>query len=280
LRIKHKEVLIVFTQRRTLDKYIIQSINKGFIITPGNKPFVEDKTLFLFDDLTPLGISYPKDLVETLKEQNPPSEVYNAQELASKLVPLLPKAEATVLSGGGVLTYLFLKREGYNGNLGNIIQTRREYVEGKPECSVIGDISLSSLVIDDILASGQTLCTTLNQCSENETEFACLLASSNVPKGEKGYRNRQRTTISGIRRLYCPQFVNGIENRKPAILSLRYLLTKATDNGDYYQGYLQKKFGGEANIKRILDLVKEINREPIDLLRTDPLRFLKTYGGY
>ena len=33
-------------------------------------------------------------------------------------------------------------------------------------------------------------------------------------------------------------------------------------------------------ILKKLDLVKEINREPIDLLRTDPLRFLKTYGGY
>ena len=280
MRLKRKLVLVVFTQKRTLDKYLFPSINKGFIKTPGNQLLVEDKTLFLFDDLTPLGISYPKDLVEILKEKNQPSKIYNARELASKLVPLLPETEVTVLSGGGVLTYLFLKAEGYRGSLFNIIQVKREYIDGRPECSLTGKISPSELVIDDILASGQTICTIIDQCPNEETEFACLLASSNVPKGEKGYRQRQQTTIPGVSRFYCSQFVNGIENRKPAILSLRYLLTKAVDNGDYSQGYLSKKFGGEEKIKVLLDLIKGINREPIDLLRENPIEFLKIYGGY
>ena len=82
--------------------------------------------------------------------------------------------------------------------------------------------------------------------------------------------------------MYCAMLVNGpinndASNKKPAILSLRYLLTKAADNEDYAKDYLAKKFGGLQNSAIIQKLVKSVNREPIDFMRKKPQEFLAAY---
>ena len=227
-----------------------------------------------------------------LSEFNSPTKVFDAQELANDLVTVLPSSQnLAVLDGGGVLAYLFLKRAGYKGTFGSICSVSRRYIDGRPVCEVQQGLSEKpELIIDDILASGQTLTSllepknTLDRSGDLETGFGCLMASSNVPKGNKGYRFRDKSTIGEIDTLYCPQFVNGNRdqnngNRKPAILSLRYLLTKAIDNDDYTTGYLARKFGGQKNAAKIADLVLGIDRSAIDLLRSNPIEFLQQNGG-
>jgi len=275
---------VFITAKRRGDRFLSQAIGKRFIIIPPQGNLVEDSTLFLFDDVTGLGIDYPPDLVKILSKNNEPTVIYDAQELANDLAGLLPiSMNLTVLDGGGVLAYLFLKKAGYEGSVRDIVKVERNYISGKPFCSLEGKFNFfPELIIDDILASGQTLITALKSC-EVTSEFACLLASSNITKGEQGCRIRERSTIEGISKMYCSQFVNGPSrqgggNMKPSILSLRYLLTKAIDNNDYSEGYLARKFGGLERAKEICSLLNEINREPIDVLRKDPWAFLRAYG--
>lgn len=278
-------MLVVFTNKRYSDRYLLQAVRKGFVKIPSDKESIKDKTLFVFDDVTPLGIVYPRDLILALGERNSPLELIQAQELASSLVRVLPVTDKlTVLDGGGVLSYLFLKKAGYTGQKQEVVRVIREYPQGKPVCRLVDSPNVSSnLILDDILASGQTLTTVTSVFPSGELDVACLMASANVPRGIAGYRRREGSTISGVRRLYCGQLVNGLmdenkNNRKPAILSLRYLLTKAVDQGDYTKTYLAKKFGGIEKAGEICSLLSEVNREPIDLLRKDPKAFLAAYG--
>jgi len=300
MRLRRQRALVAFI-RRTTDKYVGQSIRKGFIRVPDSSTVV-DGPLFLFDDVSPLGISYPAELVDALKTNNQPLTMFNAQELAEKLVNVLPQTDdLAVFDGGGILAYLFLKRAGYNGKLTekspSLVRVDRRYVDGRPVCTCAVPLERKpALIIDDILASGQTVVTAMRQSrtgsivnDERPVGLACLLASTNVPKGSacaaanENYRERQKSTVPGIAMLYCSQLVNGAVynggNSKPAILSLRYLLTKAVDNQDYREGYLTKKFGGPDNAARIVSLLARINRNPLDLLRKDPALFLTTYGA-
>ncbi|MBI4147145.1 phosphoribosyltransferase [Candidatus Woesearchaeota archaeon] len=261
-------------------------MQKGSLVVPQGKNYVEDKTLFLFDDVSALGVCYPQMLVDLLQEFNKPFTILRAEELAADLVSILPTdKDIAVVSGGGVLTYLFLKRAGYQGELKDIIEIERKYEQGKPLCQLKSTPSfVPDLVLDDIIASGKTVDAFLKKKSSPKIEIACLVASTNVPKGARGERIRGGSTFGNVERLYCSQLVNGTldqnkYNRKPAILSLRYLLTKAVDNDDYREGYLAKKFGGYESAKEIASLVKEINCTPISLLRKDPRIFLKRYGG-
>lgn len=272
---------MAFTKRLG-DSYLSRSIKKGSIIVP-NDFVIEDKALFIFDDITPLGIAYPKELVDILAQNNQPAVVYAAQDLATKLAKILPPSELTVFDGGGILAYLFLKRAGYQGVLTDIVRVNRTYIDGRPVCKLANKPNKQpTLLLDDILASGQTIVTLLEEMLPENLSVGCLLASSNVPQGTSNLRERQGSTLCGVNKLYCARFVNGVRVRKdcqqkPAILSLRYLITKAADNKDYAQGYLIKKFGGEENVRKITALIRDINREPVDLLRQDPYKFLEKY---
>src|SRR3989344_7443569 len=107
LRLRHKQALSIFTNKRYSDKYVLRSLQKGYIVVPAGKESIEDKTLFLFDDVSVLGISYPQRLVDLLQEFNKPLQVLQAEHLAADLAPILPiKQNIAVVSGGGVLTYL------------------------------------------------------------------------------------------------------------------------------------------------------------------------------
>lgn len=220
-----------------------------------------------------------------LEQNNKPFRIFDAQELAQDLYKLVPISdEISIFDGGGVLAYLFLKRAGYQGRAKEVLRVKREYTDGKP-VAVLQEkpVLKSEICIDDILASGQTLRVVLEEYG-SLIEFVCLLASSNIPKGRDKYRERQRTTVSGVKKLYCAQFVNGcpIEtggNLKPAILSLRYLVTKAIDNQDYQQNYLARKFGGPENVEKLTKLLKGVNRAPLDLLRRNADEFLRKYGA-
>lgn len=277
-------LIVVIGQPRYSDKYLSESLRKGSVKVPFGREYSEIGTLFVFDDVTSLGMNCPSDLLKTLSENNSPTFVFKAEELAQSLVEILPVTDKlTVLDGGGVLSYLFLKKSGYSGSLQEIIKVNREYFEGRPSCFLEQKPKNSpELILDDILASGQTLNTLLIEYSV-PTEVVCLMASANVPKGKEGYRFREGSTLPNTKRLYCGQFVNGLvdenkSNRKPAILSLRYLLTKAVDKGDYSEAYLAKKFGGQERAREICSLLNGVNREPIDLLRRNPRRFLLEYG--
>ncbi|MEK6845696.1 MAG: hypothetical protein AABY26_02965, partial [Nanoarchaeota archaeon] len=233
-----------------------------------------------------LGIIYPKSLIEVLGSNCQPTYIMDAQELARDLMGILPVVEKlAVFDGGGILSYLFLKKAGYAGEMKGVIKVLRDYPNGKPRCQLQEQPEFTpSLVIDDILASGQTLAMGIGGYCNRELEFACLMASSNVPKGKGGYRIRQGSSIPRVARMYCAQIVNGLidqnkANRKPAILSLRYLLTKAVDNGDYAQTYLAKKFGGGDKAQELCSLLRSVDREPLNLLRRDYNEFLRTYGG-
>ncbi|MBI4147793.1 hypothetical protein HY490_00715, partial [Candidatus Woesearchaeota archaeon] len=68
MRLRRPSALVAFI-RRTSDKYVAQSIKKGFIRVPENSE-IADGPLFLFDDVSPLGISYPAELVDALKKTN------------------------------------------------------------------------------------------------------------------------------------------------------------------------------------------------------------------
>ena len=292
-------MLVVFTKcKRYGDKYLRRSINQGFIKVPPQQQII-DGVLFIFDDVSPLEIAYPRELVDFLQENNQPTKILNAQDLASDLASIMPESDKlSILTGGGVLTYLFLKRAGYQGSVRNLVDVERTYVNGRPQSNLRSSPCQEQgfIFLDDILASGQTLTTATRSSVANEVylEFACLLASANVPKGEVDvfnlsteeaiqYRERSKTTLPKIERFYCAQFVNGPFNQswgnsKPAILSLRYLLTKAVDNDDYRTSYLARKFGGLEKAEKVKDILARVNREPIDLLRKDPKKFLKSYG--
>jgi hypothetical protein len=259
-----------------------QSVQKGWI--EASEELVRDGTLFLFDDVTALGMSYPNSLVELLKENNQPTLLLDAQELARRLAPLLPVTNnLAVFEGGGMLSYLFLKKAGYQGELQGTVRVKREYQSGRPVCTLEDATDFTpDLFLDDILASGMTAVTVL-QYYRGPKDFACLMASANIPKGVDGYRQRNQSTLPDVGTLYCGQFVNGLRGkdeatRKPAILSLRYLLTKAVDEDNYSTGYLAKKFGGQDKAVDICEQVKKVDREPIDLLRRDWKSFLKNYG--
>ncbi len=274
--------MIIFTSwKKRTDKFLKNSLGKGKIIIANRGPVVEGGTLFLFDDISPLGIKYPQELVEVLEQNNSPTRIFNAQELAESIVERIPVKENIVLmSGGGVLSYLFLSRAGYEGVAKGIINIERTYQNGKPFCELISKPEFNpDLIIEDIIASGQTLTTVNSSVESNSLEMACLLASSNIPQGIKGYRNRKGSTLEGISKLYCAQLVNGLNGvMKPAILSLRYLITKALDDEDYSNNYLARKFGGLEEASKICELVGKVDRQQIDLLRKDPISFLRDYG--
>jgi len=285
LRLRCPKALIVFTGiKRYSDKYILQSIKKGFIRVSLEENLIENGTLFVFDDVSSLGICYPNDLISLLEQNNSPLVLLKGIELAKNVVPLLEPRFLSVLEGGGILSYLFLKQAGYQGELFNKIEVLRNYINERPVCKLANTpLEIPSLILDDIVASGQTLRTVLDNYECKSTDMACLLASTNVPKGVEGYRVRDKSTFSQINTLYAGKLVNGLmnedcSNKKPTILSLRYLLTKASDNGDYTKEYLAKKFGGIKRAEEIGALVKKVDREPLDLLRINSIEFLKMYG--
>jgi hypothetical protein len=261
------EVLVVFI--RSTDKYLRRSINKGFIEGPSE---IKDNALFVYDDVSALGMSYPQELIELL-EKNQATTLLNAQDLATDLVKILPVDDLVVMQGGGVLAYLFLQQAGYQGALRDVVEVARTYENGIPNCKLISSVTYKpKLLLDDIIASGQTI-------AQVQAEgVACLLASANVSKGLKGYRVRDRSTLPGVAKMYCPKFVNNV-NLKPAILSLRYLMTKAIDNGDYSENYLARKFGGLEQARDLCAMIQGLDREPIDLLRRDYKEFLRNFGG-
>ena len=229
-------------------------------------------------------MQYPQELIDALTRYNFPCRILNAQELANSLVRIIPANEQpTLFDGGGILSYLFLRRAGYQADLKEIVNTQRTYPLGVPSCRLTSFPSRTPrILIDDILASGQTVSALLNQLKCPDLDLICLLASSNIPAGGSEYRKREGSTVPRVSVLYCAQLVNGVPNKgvankKPAILSLRYLITKAVDNEDYNKTYLVKKFGGIATTQKIQEAIRQINREPIDLLRSDPTRFLERY---
>lgn len=284
LGLRCRKALVVFTKGRP-DKYIWQSVKKGFIKVPNETQIVKDGKLFLFDDLTPLGIKLPIELEQVLKENNEPTYIVNAQKLACDLVDKLPVTEdLAVIDGGGTLAYLFLKRAGYEGQIKDFIKINRWYEFGMPFSRLSKTVKFPPrLILDDIMASGETVTKAIDSVDSKGTDCVFLMASSNISKGVgKSLRERQYSTLPDIEKVYCGQFVNGTSdgfgNKKPAILSMRYLLTKAVDDNDYVQSYLMKKFGGQKNAREILEIVKNVDREPIDLLRRDPFEFLNNFG--
>ncbi len=282
-RLRHNLVLVVFIKKGRSDKYWYGQVKRGYICTP--KPErIQDGALFIFDDVSALGMEYPPELIQALQDNNQPAFVVDALDLAGKISPLVPPEKVTALNGGGILSYLFLKMKGYSGELNEVITVLREYPAGRPDCKLISaPRGETNLLIDDILASGQTISTAIAPLDNKSLEVVCLMASVNIPTGKGNYRCRECSTISGVSKLYCAKFVNGplerpTGNRKPAILSLRYLLTKALDNQDYAKGYLAKKFGGWKRAVEIQEAIRIVNREPIDLLRKNYRDFLNAYG--
>ncbi len=274
-------MLVVFTKKGRSDKYWYGQVKRGYICTSER---IQDGALFIFDDVSALGMEYPSELIQALQDNNQPAFVVDALELAGKIAPSIPSENVTALNGGGILSYLFLKMKGYSGELKDVITVLREYSAGRPDCKLVSTPrSETNLLIDDILASGQTIRTAIGQLENQSLELVCLMASANIPKGNVNYRCREGSTIPGVNKLYCAKFVNGplekpTGNRKPAILSLRYLLTKALDNQDYAEGYLAKKFGGRKRAVEIQEAIRTVNREPIDLLRRNYRDFLQAYG--
>ena len=264
------------------DKYLPRSVQKGYIVT---SEVIRKGKLFIFDDVSPLGIDFPNELIDALMSNNQPCSLLDVQELAKQLIPSLPvNDKLAVLTGGGVLSYLFLKKSGYQGELlPELVDVTRTYTNGVPNCVFNTTAKNAEIFLDDILASGRTIAKVVENYPQANYSMIALLASSNVPKGnpdnEKKFRERQRSTIPGIEKLYCGLFVNGELKQKPAILSLRYLITKALGNGDYTKNYLAKKFGGVEKSLEIAQILKKVDAGPIDCLRADPMAFLRNYGG-
>jgi hypothetical protein len=260
-----------------LPSFLYRSYCKGKVIAPQAKQ--REAKLFLFDDLSWLGIKVPSSLLETLAEENKPMEIISIVELAETLKPLLLPSPIAVINGGGVLALAALKDQGYQFELKELATVTRTYLGGIPQCSVEQDITKDvPLVIDDIIASGKTLLGLRK--SKNQT-VAALLTSAFIPQGNGFARERQRSTVLGYDTLYTGTLVNGLQrsggNQIPAILSLRYLLTKAIEDEDYNKHYLQKKLGGEAKARRVVDDIKTINTKSLAYLRKDPIRFLQMW---
>jgi len=294
LRLRQKYLLIIFInkdEKRNLN-FLIQGLeNKDIIIRPDTT--IDTANLFILDDISAIGISYPQEIIDYLERVNCPIIVYNAATLAKALAPILPVTDKIIiLDGGGVITYLSLKLAGYRGEYQDILTVDRIYNNNIPFCTKKNNVDLTdTLLIDDILASGQTITTAI--ANANTTiDFACLITSANVRESKKqdcrSCRQKKGSTIPGVRTLYTPKFVNGMYregrgsrpgyNPMPSILSMRYLISKAVDNNDYLEGYLSTKIGGKENAAYLLDLIKQVDREPIDLLRKNPRQFLKEYG--
>lgn len=253
----------------------MQSIRDEKIVTARA---VSDAKLFLLDDVSFLGIITPQCLVDVLETNNRPFVVYDILSLAQELNKIIPKERLTIFSGGGILSYAALRMCGFDQEISGTIFAERSYETGTPKCIIKNiDGSISDIVLDDIIASAKTI----GQVNKIGMA-ACLIASTNISSDNKEYRIKQGSSINNVNRLVAAQLVNGMMqdkrgNQKPAILSLRYLLTKALMDDDYKKFYLSRKFGGPENAELISALIKDVDARPLYELRSDPQGFIRKY---
>lgn len=238
------------------------------IFTRRNELFAD---LFILDDLTPFGIKIPAELFGCFKKSGE-IKALNAEDLALELSDLIKENDANplVLGGGGILTYALMSRFSYKRDP-EFVKIKRFYKyspgEKRPriEFKVDGRIGSSKFCIDDIVASGSTI----NQIGDNLT-CATLLTSLQC---RGGYRKKEGSTINKVSKLFTAQ---GVNNKKgfPAIFSMRFIAMQTADQKDYVE-YLSKY----SETGTLLEIVKEIDKSPLELLYQDPIKFIKTYGG-
>ncbi len=224
--------------------------------------------VFILDDLTPLGVNLPNDLFNCFNRDRSLC-VLDAGDLARGMCSAVVDFEdPVVLSGGGVLTYTLMKREGYD-EVPEIVDIRRDYVLGegsrRPEIvfSFEGNYDGRNC-IDDIVSSGATI----NQLG-SDLRVASLMLSC---QARGVYRTKNGSTIKGIETLFTSGRVN-CKSGFPAIFSARYLVKKIRDNPSYVN-YVAKY----ADASKLLSVVNEIDKSPFDLLYDDPIQFIERYG--
>ncbi len=237
--------------------------------------------LFLLDDVTPFGVDRARVDILTKMLRDPPV-VLDGQALASQLAGLIPRAavEAVTIGYGGVLTYTLLARNGLDLPF-KMLNVERKYLfvagQKRPKitCTVSGDPDLSGrvtpLLIDDVIASGQTMYRSSLYLRNDSVSASALVISGDT---RNIWRSSSGSSVNYIDTVYASQIVNGAAGF-PAILSLRYVLlkTRTKESLDYF---IQKYAKEEA----MEDLGRFLRRpagdvEEMRLLYSDPDAFVK-----
>jgi hypothetical protein len=224
------------------------------------------------DDLSPLGVKIPAELFDCFKSSKSGTKILDAEELALEASDLIKEIEGKplIVSGGGILAYTLMSRFYYKRDFDTInIKRTYQYAPGEKRPRIIfsvdDKIENSRFCIDDIIASGATI----TQIGEN-LECATLLTSMQC-RGE--YRKKDGSTLIGVDRLYTAQGVDGIKGF-PAIFSMRFITKQMAMQKDYVE-YVSKY----ADTKKLLEIVKDIDTKPLELLYNNPIKFVQDYGG-
>ncbi len=237
------------------------------------------------DDVTPFGTDKDqvKKLIGLLRD---PQQLLSAEEQAMQLFRIIPKEEMEIaaIGYGGALTYTLLSREGLDLPF-TMLDAQRNYTfitgEKRPriKCDISGGIAFGSevsLLIDDVVASGQTMYASSMYLGRQFVNAAALVMSGDV---RSNYRSGSGSSASGIDTLYASQIVNG-KGGFPAILSLRFVLLKTEYSGNL--DYLLK-YAKPENKQELEDLLRSkiIDIEQLRLLYRNPRQFVREQSnGY
>lgn len=235
----------------------------------------ERSRLFILDDISPLGIELPDEMLSLLKQYNK-TKILDSESLAEDLYLLAEGDDpVTVLGNGGALTYVLLSRIGYRPDY-SFVGMKRSYGKRRSgKTDIKYDITPNGKawdrILDDVVAGGGTVNFAIRELGLNKPEML-LLVLSGEKRGE--FRCKEGSTISNVDRVVSPVSVR--YNRGfPAIFSARYLLKKVPDDRGSRR-YLSKYIGGR--VDEFVGIAEGVDIEPLDMLYRDPDLFIKEFG--
>ncbi|MBU0898186.1 MAG: phosphoribosyltransferase domain-containing protein [Nanoarchaeota archaeon] len=232
--------------------------------------------MFILDEARPFGIEIPGKCKSALKKYNG-LKIIDSEDLADDLFLFLDdyakNKKLYLVGSGGVIAYTLMSRLGLKNDY-EIIDVNRLYKSGNlVDFKMDKKIDISDgILIDDVIASGETLNFVIRESNSFMSDAACLIISGDI---RSGYRQEERSTVSNIRNVICPQKVD-YKRGFPAIFSSRMLLKKVReDNG--YRKYVSKY--AKDNIDSLLKSINEVDITPFNVLYDDPEGFIKEFGG-
>jgi hypothetical protein len=246
----------------------------------------ETSARVVLDDATPFGINLPERAVRLLRDAS--VTILDAEALARGLLRKLPRGidgmRLVPFSGGGIMTFSLLCREGLCQKMDSVMDIERTYreVNGKlrPSVEVKGILcsplakgalpdSSGTVLIDDVIAAGRTADTAARYLVKDGKKInaaVVLLLSSSV---SGGWRTSTDSTMPLIDDLYAAVRTRAPAGGSSAIFSARALLEK----GEYVEREAAGKLGVDG--KELREALESVDRSPLKLLRSDPFEFFE-----
>lgn len=212
----------------------------------------------------------PESYLEQLGRKNK-SKVLNATALAEDLFCLISgETPVNLVGNGGVLTYVLLSKLGYKPDF-SVINVKRVYQNGKPAIYQVNGNSSSQVLMDDVIASGETVNSVIDRSGILNPDVYSLMISGDT---RSSFREKEGSTVRNTRNVYSARIVRS-ENGFPAIFSSRFLLKGVRDNPGY-RSYLSKYVD---TVSSVLGALRKMDLTPFELLEREPEGFIKEYGG-